>query len=704
MADSQSHRIGGTVWTVVRIFISLGALFAAGVTLQQASLQVRDNTGTSVSASTPISLASVQTSRRLSTSDEHDHIESLHSELAAREKLFDDAAPEEVKYWFEYAGPLQKYFYRYSKSRKKADSFEGRDDSGVISSRFVPRPGGGEDYEKINLSNLNTKTGIRFKQNCAAFGAYDSDSSGVRYIENYDKCRVLFSINTVGAGAGSTILWETQPPRSYVDELAKPWISEQATAATHLERGLAEVNAMCATGAIDARVQVLVCEPIPEAWTDWMEQQLSACKNTNGAGENDIPLQVVVMSSPNTAETCHDLKSGFIEKKQQNLILAPPFLTQTEGAKDNPDKSKESGIDPSVKTTHPDLLSSDNYDLYVAVKWSSLITLRNIFAFSQASADLAVAASSTGKFEHSESPLPNSSLLVPSFVRVSYVSEENNKVAKWRMHGDFFHPAAWEVCKDSYETGWFPDSLSSGGVNKVCKKDATSNLQCGQWWLFMKEEQMPTSPEIYAFDESPPVVFGGSNYAWMLTEQQRKEIVKYEVCKHSLGDRVEDEAVKSSCGSQAQGVIPLGDMESFLVNFMPNTALGKMHVKGKRPGYTRPEMTDEERAELRERKQLKGQKDIEKALFDYNIYPAALMHKDATLKAARYRDSKDEEPMKIKSGYYDVTITKPRTAIWGWCQAMVRRGLCTLHAEFLREEERCLESCGMRLDFSSVDS
>jgi len=38
---------------------------------------------------------------------------------------------------------------------------------------------------------------------------------------------------------------------------------------------------------------------------------------------------------------------------------------------------------------------------------------------------------------------------------------------------------------------------------------------------------------------------------------------------------------------------------------------------------------------VKERKQLKGQEDIEKALFDYNIYPAALMRKDATLKAAR---------------------------------------------------------------------
>jgi hypothetical protein len=35
------------------------------------------------------------------------YTESLFKDLAARKKLFDDTPPEEVKYWFEYAGPLQ---------------------------------------------------------------------------------------------------------------------------------------------------------------------------------------------------------------------------------------------------------------------------------------------------------------------------------------------------------------------------------------------------------------------------------------------------------------------------------------------------------------------------------------------------------------------------------------------------------------------
>ena len=41
---------------------------------------------------------------------------------------------------------MQKYYYRYSKSRGKADYFEGRDDSGVVSARFVEEAGSGPEY------------------------------------------------------------------------------------------------------------------------------------------------------------------------------------------------------------------------------------------------------------------------------------------------------------------------------------------------------------------------------------------------------------------------------------------------------------------------------------------------------------------------------------------------------------------------------
>ena len=35
------------------------------------------------------------------------YMNELQEDLAARNKLFDDTPPEEIKYWFEYSGPLQ---------------------------------------------------------------------------------------------------------------------------------------------------------------------------------------------------------------------------------------------------------------------------------------------------------------------------------------------------------------------------------------------------------------------------------------------------------------------------------------------------------------------------------------------------------------------------------------------------------------------
>mmetsp|Transcript_14391 Transcript_14391/g.31186 ORF Transcript_14391/g.31186 Transcript_14391/m.31186 type:complete len:569 (-) Transcript_14391:136-1842(-) len=541
--------------------------------------------------------------------------------------------------------------------------------------------------------------------------------------DTHDRCRVLFALNTVGAGRSTTMLWETKPPLPHSAE-PRPWISEQETAATHLERNLQEIDAMCATGLIAARVQVLVCEPIPGVWTDWMDSMLPNCggkadpMTKKDGGKNDAnvedrasPVQVVVTANAKTADVCHDLKSGFMEQRMQDLVLSPPYLTDK-----NVDPSK---LDPADKTTHPDLVSSDDHDLYVAMKWSTLVTVRSVNSFLQASADLAIAAVSADNQSPMDkddgdgvtvvlSSAPSSPYLIPSFVRVSYVSEENNKVAKWRMHGDFFHPAAWEICKDSFDMSWIPGSLSgSKGVTPACHNDK----DCGQWWVYFAEEQMPTTPEVYANEVTPPLVQGGSNYIWMLTERQRQEMVKVKVCVHAAGD---DKSKKDQCGDFPQAVIPLGDLESFLMNFSPNTALGKKHVSSRFPGYSRAEEREKDREAVKERKQLKDQEDIEKALFDYTIYPSALFHKDATIKAARARDfvltgaKRDPDavgPQKVKSSYYDVTITKPREATSAWCQAISRKGLCTLYADYFRSfvDDSCLEACGMRKNWSKIE-
>lgn len=645
---------------------------------------------------------------------------------------------------------VQKYFYRFSKSRDKADYFEGRDDSGVSSSRFNDDLLGNKEYHDFLLDSSVPETElsqhIRLLENCLSMGNPTRPNMGKGTLWNtwfgsakgpntpgVDRCRILFSLNTVGAGRGTTMLWETNPPRIHAQG-PQPWMSEQETAATHLQRNLKEINAMCGTGQIAARVQVMVCEPIPAKWTEWMDSMLVNCGGKKAAldtksdgnpydggvkvEERPSPVQVVVVASAATADTCHDLKSGFMEKRMQDLVVAPPFL----------EDGKIKTSNPAVKTTHPDLVSSDDHDLYVAMKWSSLVTVRAVNAFLQASADIAAAAGSPKNQKPREpeknvdgvtvslSNSPSSPFLIPSFVRVSYVSEENSKVAKWRMHGDFFHPAAWEICKDSYDMTWIPDSLSgAGGVNGLCYSTSGSTTSrklnegdCGQWWIYMAEEQMPTSPEVYANEVSPTLVQGGSNFVWMLTERQRQEIVKQKICQYQVDKKLST----TKCEDPPQAVVPLGDIESFLINFTPNTALGKKHLHGRRPGYSREKEREMDREQVRERKQLKGQEDIERALFDYTLYPAALFRKDATIKAARARDAiltkaRDKDaigPQTVKSSYYDVTITKPREATSAWCQAIARKGLCVLFSDYFRTstDERCVEACGMRKNWSEI--
>jgi hypothetical protein len=391
------------------------------------------------------------------------YMKDLMDDLAARKKLFDETPPEEVKYWFEYTGALQKYFYRFSKKRGKADYFEGCDDSGAVSERFVEKPGGTEEYQKFFLeqdfSQVPTHEIPAYKKlldYCTAMGADTRPDTNEQTWQQWfgkpnpltnklDRCRILFVMNTVGAGRLTTMIWETSPPPLHA-ETPMPWTSEQETAVTHIQRNLEEIDTMCKTGLIAAKLQVLVCEPIPAIWTEWIDAQLPNCGGKRRTPEEQFgdpdtvkvedrpsPVQIVVAASAATADNCHNLKSGFMEKRMQDIILAPPFLELGEAT----NKSfKGRNKDPTVKTTHPDLFSSDDYDMYVAFKWSSLITIRAVHSFLQASADIAAAASSTAAFKDNKDETmktPSSPFLIPSFVRMSYVSEDNPKVAKWRI-------------------------------------------------------------------------------------------------------------------------------------------------------------------------------------------------------------------------------------------------------------------------------
>mmetsp|Transcript_9084 Transcript_9084/g.17611 ORF Transcript_9084/g.17611 Transcript_9084/m.17611 type:complete len:759 (+) Transcript_9084:385-2661(+) len=630
--DYEEPLSGSSVWSL-RNKIVLRCLMA-GVLLHGALVTYTDH-NSSTGIANNIELTNDATQR---TAEESSHprrrltavvgdvvpsyMDALTKDLKERKKLFDDTPPEEVKYWFEYAGPLQKYFYRFSKSRAKADYFEGRDDSGVTSSRFTEEFMGGPEHNRMFNGGAageahKSKPGTnqhtmqyRLLENCLALGSparpdtntpfwkewYGANDAAHHARHGTDRCRALFTLNTVGAGRGTTMLWETSPPALPHAQGPDRWISEQETAGTHLQRQLEEIDAMCATNQIAARVQVLVCEPISARWTEWMDSLLPHCggkvsdlskvdKKTAKVEERASPVQVVVVATADSAGTCHDLKSGFMERRTQDLILAPPFLG--EGASGNGNDAIEN---VAVKTTHPDLISSDDHDVYVGLKWTSLVTLRALSSFLQASAD--IVAGANAPINNKDRPMgdatislnvPSSPFLIPSFVRVSYVSEENTKVAKWRMHGDFFHPAAWEVCKDSFELAWIDHSLS--GPGGLCDDPSTkatmkhrlqeaaagdkgnkssNGVDCGQWWLYMTELQMSTSPDAYANEVTPPIVQGGSNFVWMVTEVHRREIVKRQVCMKKASSET-DSSKKSQVGGG-----------------MPGTASGRHAVGGPR--------------------------------------------------------------------------------------------------------------------------
>ena len=68
----------------------------------------------------------------------------------------------------------QKYFYRFSKSRGKADYFEGRDDSGVVSARFLEDYGGTAEYRDAYSQEEDIRERLLEYQNTARFAMADS--------------------------------------------------------------------------------------------------------------------------------------------------------------------------------------------------------------------------------------------------------------------------------------------------------------------------------------------------------------------------------------------------------------------------------------------------------------------------------------------------------------------------------------------------
>jgi hypothetical protein len=87
-------------WTFVKLLLSVGFCLSA---YHQWNYQSESNADASTKTE-------MQRGRRLLQTDDIEvpsYMQSTMADLEARYALFDNTPPQEIKYWFEYAGPLQ---------------------------------------------------------------------------------------------------------------------------------------------------------------------------------------------------------------------------------------------------------------------------------------------------------------------------------------------------------------------------------------------------------------------------------------------------------------------------------------------------------------------------------------------------------------------------------------------------------------------
>jgi hypothetical protein len=93
--DSSSSK-----WALVKLLLSVGFCLSA---YHQWNYRKETNADGSVDTT-------MQRGRRLLQMEDREvpsYMQSTMADLEARHALFDNTPPQEIKYWFEYAGPLQ---------------------------------------------------------------------------------------------------------------------------------------------------------------------------------------------------------------------------------------------------------------------------------------------------------------------------------------------------------------------------------------------------------------------------------------------------------------------------------------------------------------------------------------------------------------------------------------------------------------------
>ena len=88
----------GWIWSALKISAALAFLTSSAVILRNNNEISHANDAVS---------PTLPTRRRLKEEEIPDYIKPLLEDLNERKKLMEETPPAEVKYWFEYTGPLQ---------------------------------------------------------------------------------------------------------------------------------------------------------------------------------------------------------------------------------------------------------------------------------------------------------------------------------------------------------------------------------------------------------------------------------------------------------------------------------------------------------------------------------------------------------------------------------------------------------------------
>jgi hypothetical protein len=88
------------VLSTIKLLAAAAFLFSAYSMLNENDVQRGED------HDVPVSHRRLQ-QQQLSADSPPRYMRALFDDLKARHKLFDETPPEEIKYWFEYAGPLQ---------------------------------------------------------------------------------------------------------------------------------------------------------------------------------------------------------------------------------------------------------------------------------------------------------------------------------------------------------------------------------------------------------------------------------------------------------------------------------------------------------------------------------------------------------------------------------------------------------------------